>query len=106
MFRGKTDYMREIAQVLRQNDIKTATGPMPGGGWETQAWLAVASHQTDEAKRLYEQYLDDMVARSGQRSTDKHADFDAPETECPACGTKFQTANATRCPDCGLNFGG
>ncbi|MDA0375154.1 MAG: hypothetical protein O2865_15330 [Planctomycetota bacterium] len=31
-------------------------------------------------------------------------DFDAAETDCPACGTRFATT-ATRCPDCGLNFG-
>jgi tRNA(Ile2) C34 agmatinyltransferase TiaS len=33
------------------------------------------------------------------------ADFDAAETECPACGTRFATAGAERCPDCGLRFG-
>ena len=46
-----------------------------------------------------------MVAQEGLRSSSESADFDADETNCPACGAQFATAGAERCPDCGLRFG-
>jgi tRNA(Ile2) C34 agmatinyltransferase TiaS len=45
-----------------------------------------------------------MLAREGLPTTDCAADFDAAETNCPACGTRFATAGKDRCPDCGLHF--
>ena len=57
------------------------------------------------AQEIYEQYLDRMVgdetALARSRSV---ADFDAEETDCPACGTRFKTAGTTECPDCGIRF--
>jgi len=31
LFRGKADFMREIADALRQADIAACSGPLPGG---------------------------------------------------------------------------
>jgi hypothetical protein len=104
VFQGKADYLREIAQQLAAASIRTATGPLPGS-WDARAWLAVASADVQRALAVHQQHLDAMVAREGLRATDRAADFDAEETSCPACGTRFATAGVTRCPDCGLNFG-
>lgn len=41
---------------------------------------------------------------SARTAAHRTADFDAAETGCPACGTRFPTAGAVRCPDCGLRF--
>jgi hypothetical protein len=32
VFRGKADYMREIAQQLTDAGIRNASGPLPGSG--------------------------------------------------------------------------
>jgi tRNA(Ile2) C34 agmatinyltransferase TiaS len=54
----------------------------------------------------YEAHMDKMVGDEQALSRAKTvADFDAPETECPACGTRFATQGAERCPDCGIKFG-
>ena len=53
----------------------------------------------------YEAHLDSMIDdENSLQRTRVVADFDAPETECPACGTKFATRGAERCPDCSLRF--
>jgi tRNA(Ile2) C34 agmatinyltransferase TiaS len=54
--------------------------------------------------QVHRHYLDRMVRREGRPVCDATADFDAEETACPACGTRFRTAGVTRCPDCGLRF--
>ena len=104
LFQGKADYLREIAQVLEAGGVRTATGGVPGG-WEPRAWLAVASEDAPRAVELHRAHLEQMVAREGLPVHDVVSDFDAEETQCPACLTKFKTAGVTRCPDCGLNFG-
>lgn len=106
ILQGKVDYMREIAQLLDAADIRTCSGPVPGGGWGTSAWLAVASRDIDRAMLVFKNHNDRMLAREGLPVRDVVCDFDADETECPACLTKFRTAGVSRCPECGLNFGG
>jgi hypothetical protein len=54
---------------------------------------------------LHQEHLDLMVSREGLPVRDVVCDFDADETQCPACLTTFVTAGVTRCPECGLNFG-
>lgn len=106
ILQGKADYMREIAQLFQGADISTCSGPMPGGGWGSNAWLAVAGHDSERAMQLYRSHLDRMLAREGLPVRDVVCDFDADETQCPACLTTFRTAGTSRCPECGLNFGG
>lgn len=105
LFQGKADYLREVADRLRQSGIKVASGPLPGSGWEQRAWLAVASDESERAIALHQRHLDLMVRREGLPLVDAGVDFDAEDSACPACGTAFKTAGTTRCPDCGLNFG-
>lgn len=105
VFQGKTELMREIALRFQKEGIRTATGPLPGEGWGTRAWLAVASHQVEEAMAVEQQHQDRVMAREGLRVRDQVADLDAEETTCPACLTPFKTQGVTRCPECGLNFG-
>ncbi len=103
LFRGKAALLREIAQVITEGGIKVATGPIPGG-WEPQAWLAVAGPDAPRAMALHHAHLEAMVKKQGLPVRNVVADLDAEETQCPACLTKFKTAGVTRCPDCGLNF--
>jgi hypothetical protein len=103
LFRGKAPMIREIAQVVTDGGVQVATGPIPSG-WEPQAWLAVASQDAAKAIALHRAHLEGMVRKQGLPVHDHVADFDAEETQCPACLTKFKTANTSRCPDCGLNF--
>jgi uncharacterized paraquat-inducible protein A len=105
VFRGKTEYMREIALQLTSAGIRSVSGPLPGGGWGTQAWLAVATNDSQRALATHQQHLDRMVEREGLPLQDHTADLDAEETSCPACLTTFRTAGVSRCPECGLNFG-
>lgn len=104
VFQGKADYLREIAQVLADGGIRVVTGPVPGG-WEPRVWLAVASTESQRALELHRRHLEDMVLRQGLPVRDVVTDFDAEETQCPACLTTFRTAGTARCPDCGLKFG-
>lgn len=106
VFHGKPDYLREIAQQLAEAGIRSVSGPLPGGGWGTRAWLAVASADAKRAIETHQAHLDRMVEREGLPLRDVAADLDAEETACPACDTVFRTAGVTRCPECGLNFGG
>ena len=106
LFRGKADYLREIAQQLTDAGIRSVSGPLPGGGWGPQAWLAVAGTDTERAMEAHQRHLDRMVQREGLPLLDRAADLDADETSCPACTATFKTAGVTRCPECGLNFGG
>lgn len=103
LFQGKAEYLREIAQVLESGGVRTATGRVPGG-WEPRAWLAVASTDTQRAVALHKEHLERMVAREGLPVRDVVSDFDAEETQCPACMTTFKTAGTTKCPECGLHF--
>lgn len=103
LFRGKAPMIREIAQVITDGGIRVATGPLPGG-WEPQAWLAVASPDAQRAATLHQAHLERLVRQQGLPVRNVVADFDAEETQCPACMTKFKTAGVSRCPDCGLNF--
>ena len=105
LFQGKADYLREIAEQLTSEGIRSVSGPVPGGGWEPRAWLAVASNELQRAIAVHQRHLDRMVEREGLPLTDSVADLDADETACPACSTKFKTAGVTRCPECGLKFG-
>lgn len=106
LFQGKADYIKEIADHLKAAEIRCASGPLPGGGWEQRAWLAVASTDKARAQAEHQRHLDRMVEREGLPLRDSMANLDAEETECPACMTKFKTAGVERCPDCGLNFQG
>lgn len=54
--------------------------------------------------QVHQRYLDQMVKREGLPLRDSQADFDAEETTCPACLSKFKTAGVTRCPECGIVF--
>ena len=56
------------------------------------------------AKKAYDLHLDKQVIREGLQRRTGVADFDAEETQCPACMTTFKTAGAESCPDCGLRF--
>lgn len=103
VFRGKAPMIREIAQVITQGGVQVTTGPMPGG-WEPQAWLAVASQDASKALAIHSAHQEQMVRRQGLPVRNVTADLDAEETQCPACLTRFKTAGVTRCPDCGLNF--
>jgi len=105
VFQGKTELMREIAQRFLSAGIRSTTGPLPGEGWGTFAWLAVASHQVEEAMAVERAHQDRMLAREGMRLQEHVADLDAEETTCPACLTPFRTQGVTRCPECGLKFG-
>lgn len=104
LFQGKAELIKEIALRLTDAEIKVASGPLPGGGWEQRAWLAVASEHKERALQIQHDYEERMIAREGLPVRDAVADFDAEEAECPACLTKFKTAGATKCPDCGLHF--
>jgi hypothetical protein len=44
------------------------------------------------------------VRKQGLPVRDVVTDFDAEETQCPACLTTFRTQGTERCPDCGLAF--
>lgn len=105
---GKTDYIAEIARLFGAAGLKPHTGPLPGsgsgGGWGTHAWLAVASQDQGRAQALFQEHQNDMLRREGLPVRETVADLDAPETECPACLTRFATAGAERCPACGLRF--
>ena len=105
LLQGKADYMREIAQLLDAAEIRTCTGPLPGS-WGANAWLAVASEHSQRAVEVYQRHLNRMLSREGLPVREVVCDFDATETQCPACLTTFATAGVTRCPECGLNFGG
>ena len=105
LFQGKADYLREIAQQLTDEGIKVASGPIPGSKWEPRAWLAVASADAQRALATHQRHLDQMVTREGLPLFDTVSDFDAEETQCPACLTTFMSAGVTLCPECGLNFG-
>lgn len=101
---GKTDYVAEIARLFAAEGLAPHTGPLPGGGWGTHAWLAVAGRDQERAQALFQEHQDSMVRREGLPVCNTAADFDAPETECPACQAKFATAGTDRCPSCGLRF--
>lgn len=103
LFQGKADMMREIAQVLLAGDVRSITGPLPGGH-EPRAWLAVAGPDVQRAMALHRAHLERMVVREGLPLRDAVVDLDADETQCPACLTTFKTAGVDRCPDCGLAF--
>ena len=103
LFQGKADYLREIAQVLENGGVRTTTGRVPGG-WEPRAWLAVASSDAPRAVELHRAHLEQMVAREGLPVREVVSDFDAEQTQCPACMATFATAGATKCPECGLHF--
>ena len=104
LFQGKAEALREIAQVLQAAEIRSTTGPLPGG-WEPRAWLAVASIDAKRAVEAHRRHLERMVEREGLPVRDIVADFDAEETQCPACLSKWKSAGTKRCPDCGLKFG-
>ncbi len=104
LFQGKADALREIAQVLDAAEIRHLTIPVPGG-WEPRAWLAVASTDAQRAIAAHQRHLDEIITRQGLPVRDIVADFNAEETQCPACLAKWKTAGTTRCPDCGLKFG-
>ncbi len=103
LFQGKAEMLREIVQVLAAGEVRAVTGPVPGG-WEPRAWLAVAGPDVQKAMALHRAHLERMVAREGLPVRDVVTDFDAEETQCPACLTTFKTAGVERCPDCGLAF--
>lgn len=103
LFQGKATMVREIALMLTEGGIKVVTGASPGG-WEPHAWLAVASPEIPRAMDLHRRHLERMVRREGLPVRDVVADFEAEETQCPACLTKFKTAGVDRCPDCGIRF--
>lgn len=104
---GGIQALGEMCKVLRSAGIQAALVDPPkhcNTGCSPKAWLAVADQQVADAVRVLKEHEErdlDEVARAAA----KPVDFDAPEAECPACGTRFQTS-ASRCPDCGLNFGG
>lgn len=104
LFKGRSDELRSIALVLDQAGIRTVTGPVPGAGWGTTVWLAVASTEVAKAQAAYEAHFDHMAQKSGLATVKSVADFDAEETSCPACMTPFKTKGAVRCPECGLKF--
>lgn len=57
------------------------------------------------AQELYERYLDRMVDdEAALQRARAVVDFDAAETQCPACGHTFAPRGVTACPDCGLCF--
>jgi tRNA(Ile2) C34 agmatinyltransferase TiaS len=68
------------------------------------AGLAVASRDLHASQKLYDEHTHREVDAGTKQRADVAADFDAAETECPACGTRFKTAGAERCPDCGIAF--
>lgn len=103
LFRGKAPMIREIAQIVSDGGVKCMTGPVPGG-WEPQAWLAVASTDAKRAMDLHQAHLEAMVRKQGLPVRNVVTDFDAEETQCPACLTTFKTAGVSKCPDCGLHF--
>lgn len=106
LFQGKAENLREIAQVLEAAEIRSVTGPMPGGGgWGPNLWLAVASPDAQRAAQAHRRHQELMVEREGLPVRDLVADFNAEETQCPACLAKWKTAGTVRCPDCGLKFG-
>lgn len=104
LFQGKAEMLREIAQVLDAAEIRSVTGPLPGG-WEPRVWLAVASTDAQRAMAAHQKHLERMVEREGLPVRDIVADFNAEETQCPACLATWKTAGTTRCPECGLKFG-
>ncbi len=104
LFQGKATMLREIAQVLADGGVRTVTGPVPPGGWEPRAWLAVAGPDVQRALQLHREHLEQMVRKEGLPVRDVVTDLDAEETQCPACLTTFRTKDVTRCPDCGLAF--
>jgi len=104
LFQGKADFLKEVKDRLLAVGIQSLSGPLPGGGWEQRAWLAVASHDTARAMAEHQRHLDAMLVREGLPVRDAVADLDAEETECPACLTRFRTAGQTRCPECGIRF--
>ncbi len=67
--------------------------------------LVVASNDVMKAATAIDDHLGREVDPTVRAQADRVVDFDAAETECPACGTKFATNDQRRCPDCGLNFG-
>lgn len=104
LFQGKADFLKEVKDRLQAVGIPSLSGPLPGGGWEQRAWLAVASQDTARAMAEHQRHLDAMLAKEGLPARDTVADLDAEETECPACLTRFKTAGKTRCPECGIRF--
>lgn len=68
--------------------------------------LVVASADVSGALTAIENHVGKDLDPDARARAERPVDFDADETECPACGTKFGTKGEKRCPDCGLNFGG
>lgn len=68
--------------------------------------LVVASADVSGALTAIENHVGKDLDPDVRARAERAVDFDADETECPACGTKFAAKVVTRCPDCGLNFGG
>lgn len=66
--------------------------------------LAVASPDTEAAVDAVERHMTGDLDPEARARAARAVDFDAEETECPACGSRFAT-DQRRCPDCGLNFG-
>jgi rubrerythrin len=104
--RHPTEFVRELRTVLERNGVTSWTGLMPPEPGKPQyGWLAVAAADHARAQALIDAHHDTMIEdERGREATRRAADFDAAETECPACGTRFATAGAQRCPDCGLAF--
>ncbi len=107
LLHGQTTKLLEIQRVLQNAGLKTWSGPVadsPGSGWGARAWLAVASTETERAQQIYDDWCQAGLDAGARRRAAQVADFDAAETECPACGTRFATAGRERCPDCGIRF--
>jgi hypothetical protein len=104
--RATTEFVRELRAVLERNGLASWTGLLPPEpGRPQNGWLAVAAADQARAQELIDAHHDSMIEdERGREATRRAADFDAAETECPACGARFATAGAQRCPDCGLAF--
>ena len=69
-----------------------------------RAWIAVANQDVTKAQHVQQRMHDDEMRRQGMPVHDIVTDLSAPETQCPACLTKFVPDGTGRCPECGLNF--
>ena len=106
---GPLAQMKELLAALRKRGVTGRICKPEGGACGCKGPEVVLEVRQTEAQAamaiLAEEYwrttgLDEHDTRFAGAVSDEQAE----ETLCPACGTRFSTAETT-CPDCGLCFG-
>jgi ribosomal protein L37E len=92
-----------MAERLREAGIDYRLAEAPGRveGAPSRYGLFVSEENAAEAQKV----LGELVASPTGAGADAGFDKEQGYLECPACGTKTETARTAECPECGLVLG-